>query len=560
MKVTVIDMKESLKYIQNGEVIKFKKRPVELDDKQIIAEYNGKEIGRIGATVTIIVPGTETNKDIYEKVPDEFQGVVVDNNQTVTTSSTFEVLVVEIKGVGAGQATSTNGTKIFTFSVSGSSTKFPGKQQIAQDVDAGKTVFLQLRNQPDPKSGEDIVVTYRMVNGQEQLCGKIAENELGKGNNSSYEEFQLIKTLVGDGTGKDTIEAKVVHKLATQYVIQIEIPNAMLSSIQQAATQQAISSVKQDLLNKGFDETTLNEVEEYLLMNKFSATEIQNIFKSYKKYDDSVSYRIRKPKTLFTDSFEALKICYAAFLNGYHILCSGDKGTGKNCLISTWAWVLQRPLFSNSVNRETDKLDMLGSKTIDSEVDSTTGKVMDKIIYQPEVMLEAMQCGGIINIDEINFADPGITGLLHSIADDRREIQVPGYQMVSADENFFIMATMNIDYQGTNELNEALADRFIDICFPANKSIAGILNSNCPKSPQSEVQICDNIYKKMYQTVQSRDSSLSSDCLTVRGFIQALNMSAVLGLKKALRVCVADKIKDEEYRNNTWAVIDSLCR
>ena len=314
------------------------------------------------------------------------------------------------------------------------------------------------------------------------------------------------------------------------------------------------------MLNKGFDETTLNEVEEYLTMNKFTATEIQTIFKSYKKYRPEVAFRIRKPKTLFTDSFGALRICYAAFLNGYHLLCSGDKGTGKNCLISTWAWILQRPLFSNSVNRETDKLDMLGSKTIDSEVDPTTGKVMDKIVYQPEVMLEAMECGGIINIDEINFADPGITGLLHSIADDRREIQVPGYQMVSADENFFIMATMNIDYQGTNELNEALADRFIDICFPPNTSIASILNTNCPKSPQSEVQICDNIYKQMYNTVQSRDSSLDSNCLTVRGFIQALNMSAVLGLKQALKICVADKIKDEEYRNNTWQIIDSKCK
>lgn len=556
MKVTVINMKESLRYIQNGEVITFKKQPNELDDKQIVAYYNGQECGRVGASVTMIVPGCETNKDIYEKVPDAFQGTVVNNTAIVTTSSNFEVIIVEIQGVSGAQTTSTSGCKLFTFSVSGSSTKYPGKNQVAQDADAGKTVFLQLKNMPDPKSGDEVLVTYRKVNGQEMLCGRIAENELGKANNSSLEDFQLIKSLCYT----KTIEAKVVHKLATQYVIQIEIPNADITAIQQAATKKAIGSVKQDLLNKGFDETTLNEVEEYLTMNKFTATEIQTIFKSYKKYRPEVAFRIRKPKTLFTDSFGALRICYAAFLNGYHLLCSGDKGTGKNCLISTWAWILQRPLFSNSVNRETDKLDMLGSKTIDSEVDPTTGKVMDKIVYQPEVMLEAMECGGIINIDEINFADPGITGLLHSIADDRREIQVPGYQMVSADENFFIMATMNIDYQGTNELNEALADRFIDICFPPNTSIASILNTNCPKSPQSEVQICDNIYKQMYNTVQSRDSSLDSNCLTVRGFIQALNMSAVLGLKQALKICVADKIKDEEYRNNTWQIIDSKCK
>ena len=122
------------------------------------------------------------------------------------------------------------------------------------------------------------------------------------------------------------------------------------------------------------------------------------------------------------------------------------------------------------------------------------------------------------------------------------------------------MATMNVDYQGTNELNEALSDRFIDIRFPSNESIASILSSNCPKTPMSEIQIADSIYRQMYNIIQNRDSSLDSNCLTVRGFIQALNMSPVLGLKKALSVCVADKIKDEEYSNNVKTIIDSKCK
>ena len=126
--------------------------------------------------------------------------------------------------------------------------------------------------------------------------------DLGKANNSSMDDFLLIKQLAET----EIVEAKVVHKLSTQYVIQIEIPNAKLTSIQQAATKKAIGTVKQDLLNDGFDETTLTEIEDYLTMNKFTASEIQTIFKSYKKYDDSVAYRIRKPKTLFTDSFGAL--------------------------------------------------------------------------------------------------------------------------------------------------------------------------------------------------------------------------------------------------------------
>ena len=35
---------------------------------------------------------------------------------------------------------------------------------------------------------------------------------------------------------------------------------------------------------------------------------------------------------------------------------------------------------------------------------------------------------------------------------------------------------MNVGYQGTNELNEALSDRFVDIVFENNDSIREILN------------------------------------------------------------------------------------
>lgn len=557
MKVTVMSVTEHLDYIAVGEIINFKKTPIALDEKQIIASYNGNDIGRVGATVTICVPGTETNKDIYDKVPDEFMGTVVDNQKTISTTTTMKVLVVDITGVSGGQSTSTKGSKIFTFECNGSSTKYPGKTETINDANSGRKVILSMRKEFNSKTQKEDIILYRQINGANVDCGIIAENKLGNGIISSHDDYEFIKNIIDN----EKIEARVISGAPTSYNIQVEIANAKIAGLQNAAIKKAVSGTKQKLIDDGFDENTLNEIEDYLTANKFSGSEIQTIFESYKVYPDEVAFHIiKKPKTLFNDSFGALRICYAAFLNGYHLLLSGDKGTGKNCLITTWAWVLQRPLYSNSVNRETDKLDFLGSKTIDSEVDSASGHVMDKITFQPEVLLQAMEVGGVINIDEVNFAEPGITGLLHSIADDRREIQVPGYKKVAADDNFFIMGTMNIDYQGTNELNEALADRFIDICFPPNESIANILNANCPKSPQSEIQICDNIYKQMYTTIQARDSSLDSNCLTVRGFIQALNMSAILGLKTALRVCVADKIKDEEYRNNTWQIIDSKCR
>ena len=201
---------------------------------------------------------------------------------------------------------------------------------------------------------------------------------------------------------------------------------------------------------------------------------------------------------------------------------------------------------------------MIGSKTIDSEVETESGTAVNKIKFSKEVLIEAMEVGGIINIDEINFADPGVTGLLHSIGDDRRSIEVPGYKYVTADNNFSIMATMNLDYQGTQELNEALADRFVDIKFANNDSIYDILKDACIGVKKSDLTKADKVYKEMVNKIRNMDEGIGSECITIRGFIQGLNMSKVIGLRKALTITVADKIRDEEYRNNVKDIIDNF--
>ena len=550
-KITVFSLTEDLDYIQNGSIISFRKEADPLDKYRIVASFNNTDIGYVAASMGQTVPGTALNKEIFEEVPDVFQGQVVDNTRSVNTTSSNKVLIVEINIATSAASTPTSGVTMFTFAVNGSSSKYAGKNQVIQDASAARNIFLQLKKSTDNK-GNTIIVLTRTINGAEVECGKIDTSKCGK-SYSTIEEYDLISEILDS----EPLECKVSQTLPTAYNIQLEMANTTLDQYKNAADNKIIGSVKQNLVAQGWDESDLIEIEDYLKSSGFSSGEIQNIFKSYKQYPDEVKFRIKKPKTFFKDNFESLKICYAAFLNGFHLLLSGDKGTGKNCLIGTWAWVLQRPLYEISINRETDKLDLLGSKTIDSNVDENSGSVVNSIEFSPEVLLEAMEIGGIINIDEINFAEPGITGLLHSIGDDRRAIQVPGYKHVAADDNFFIMATMNLDYQGTNELNEALADRFVDIKFPSNKSIANILFSNCPRSPQTEIQMCDAIYKEMYKIISNRDSSLDSNCLTVRGFIQALSMSPILGLKKALEICVADKIKDEEYCQNVKTIIDN---
>ena len=124
-KITVVDTRQDLDFIQNGAVIEFRKAPDNLDQNKIEAYYNNNLIGMVGPSINMVVPGCLTNKDIYDDVPDVFEGVVVDNTKSITTTSTKKVLIIELTGVGGNaNKTATNGVKIFTFSVNGSSTRY----------------------------------------------------------------------------------------------------------------------------------------------------------------------------------------------------------------------------------------------------------------------------------------------------------------------------------------------------------------------------------------------------------------------------------------------------
>jgi MoxR-like ATPase len=73
-----------------------------------------------------------------------------------------------------------------------------------------------------------------------------------------------------------------------------------------------------------------------------------------------------------------------------------------------------------------------------------------------------MRNGGVFVVDEINMAPADINSMFHSVTDDERRLvltQKDG-EVIIAHPNFWLVATMNPDYEGTKPLNLALKDRF----------------------------------------------------------------------------------------------------
>ena len=554
MKVTINHMKNSLDYIQPGEKITFEKeKGNSRDPKAIKAFYERQFIGYVSVSGSTMAPGTESGHDAFDIMPNEFEGKVSAHAtlSSAKTGATRIGLVVDLAGTSDSEnipEENADAVYNYTFKVKGSATKYPGKSFVLEDVkEKSLKVFVDLALDKNEK-----VVVSRQ-DGEEDLKAAGVVDEKDYSNCSTIEELNTIKDLIKNG---EKLEAKVSKVSGAAYFINLQISADSINNCKSAVAKKSIDEKKSELIDAGFDENLLNDVEEYLTSCGFSAMDIEGVFNTYKIYPKEVQHRIiKKPETVFKDTFGAMKVLWAAAANGYHVLESGDRGTGKNVAVETWAWVLQRPLFTMSISSETDKLDLLGSKTIDAEIEE--GQVVNSIKFEPELVLEAMKYDGILNLDEVNFGSPSVLGVLHSVMDTRREINAPGYGKVTGGENFMVICTINESYLGTNSLNEAFRDRMINLRFPNNASIAEVLERACPNAAKSDIQKVDKVYQKMYSIIQDRDSALDEDCMTVRGPIQALNMAPILGLKKAMKIAMI-KTQDSEYAQNIENIIDNL--
>jgi len=81
--------------------------------------------------------------------------------------------------------------------------------------------------------------------------------------------------------------------------------------------------------------------------------------------------------------------------------------------------------------------------------------------------------GGVFVIDEINSGSADLMFFLHPLLDDERIIVLldKDGEVINAHKNFYLVATMNPDYEGTKPLNQALLDRFEIIEFDYDEKV-----------------------------------------------------------------------------------------
>ena len=267
--------------------------------------------------------------------------------------------------------------------------------------------------------------------------------------------------------------------------------------------------------------------------------------------DSRYPWMIPDPPVKFAQAsaYGELTRALAYRLSGMHLRLVGNKGCGKNTLMQSVDWVLGIPQYRMQGNAELDKLDLLGGPTIENG--SMRYKLSDMLVY--------LRDGADVVLDEGNTIKPECADVLHSLTDEARQIEVPGYGLVKMHPSSSFTITMNEDYAGTNFMNEATIDRFTPIQMGEPETIVEILRRVVPTASEQSLRICDVLYGAIRNMIHSADG-LEPEAMTIRGFIDALRAEPLLGLRLGLLDNVAGKPQDAYTRLRLTELIESMIR
>ena len=143
-----------------------------------------------------------------------------------------------------------------------------------------------------------------------------------------------------------------------------------------------------------------------------------------------------------------------------NILLQGPTGSGKTALARYWCAQHQKPYHRVSLNGGCTAEDLIGHYILRDH----------ETLWCDGVLTQACRKGWIVVLDEINATPPEILFILNSLLDDERTLILSPKdgEIVEPDPEFRFIATCNPSeqgYAGTNEMNEALMDRFNTILY-----------------------------------------------------------------------------------------------
>ena len=244
--------------------------------------------------------------------------------------------------------------------------------------------------------------------------------------------------------------------------------------------------------------------------------------------------RLQKPQVLFYGR-EILEMAIAALLEGENLLLTGEKATGKNVLAETLAWIFERPAYTVSFHVNMGSAELIGTDTFRN----------NEVLLREGMISRCSRAGGFGILDEINMAKNDAVSVLHAALDDRRSIDVPGYDRIALHPATRFIGTMNYGYAGTRELNEALVSRFLVIDMPLQdeETLNYLLDTMFPGMKEEAKKECIGLYLDLQK--KAGQAEIYTKALDLRGMIGALRtVRAGLSPWQAVKMGIVNKCFD----------------
>jgi len=229
--------------------------------------------------------------------------------------------------------------------------------------------------------------------------------------------------------------------------------------------------------------------------------------------------------------------------NWQPVMLTGNAGTRKTYLAYFAAAVLMLPVTVLSGSLNTNAETLLGEKEIDAESEKVAIK------HVPGILLGAIQNGGLLVFNEINQALPDVLSILNDILDWQKRTYVQGIGEIEVSGSFRLVATRNLGYVGTSEMNRALVDRFHDepAEYAPKEVIKSIIEAEVPGVKGTTAEYLSQIYSRIVDRVESGE--LDQDVVSVRSLIRAAENSIIFGPKTdIIGRCLTSGIYDENTR------------
>lgn len=249
-----------------------------------------------------------------------------------------------------------------------------------------------------------------------------------------------------------------------------------------------------------------------------------------------------------TDGYISRKICGTtdlmilekAYQNKDFVSITGETGTGKTHLIRHFCFKKKLPYARVSLNGGTTADELIGRWIPDAD---------GKFKWQDGLLTMFARNGGVIVLDEINSCPAEILFCLHSLTDDERTLNLmdKDSEVIHAHKDFFLVVTMNPDYEGTKPLNEAFKDRFkIKLYFDYDEDIESKLIKN------------ENILKLARKLRIMKNKGEISTPVSTRLLIYYCKNCELFNKKLALEIFLNNfETFEKEPIKNVWEMIES---